>query len=231
MLDLSRAMREAGTDTLSPGTWIAQLRQLQSGVTQLITSIVNAQIDPEPRLELLSQTLDGRFSLAMQQALAATERSGSTGSLELFAELGVEGAAIDRLASGLGDSEAETIAALRTDNAQRSRTIRTERRPTWRGRQAYTQYDALTSDLMDGIDEQLATSADDARRSALISGGTPAGRPARHHLAGVPRLPAAAEPDPQGARGRPRRRPRAAPRGGRPHPRRSTTPDRSRRST
>ena len=124
MLDLSRAMREAGTDSLSPGTWVAQLRQLQSGVTQLITTIVNAQIDPEPRLELLAQTLGGRFSLAMQQALAATERSGGTGSLELFAELGVEGAAIDRLASALGDSE-PAIAALRTANAQRTRTVRT----------------------------------------------------------------------------------------------------------
>ena len=117
-------MREASTETLSPGTWVAQLRQLQSGVTQLITTIVNAQIDPEPRLELLAQTLGGRFSLAMQQALVATDRTGETGSLELFAELGVEGAAIDRLASALGDSE-PAIAALRTENAQRSRTVRT----------------------------------------------------------------------------------------------------------
>ena len=69
MLDLSRAMREASTDTLSPGTWIAQLRQLQSGVTQLITTIVNAQIDPEPRLELLSQTLG--WSLLARHAAGA----------------------------------------------------------------------------------------------------------------------------------------------------------------
>ncbi len=170
LLDLSRAIREAGTDTLSPGTWIAQLRQLQSGVTQLVTSIVNAQIDPEPRLELLAQTLAGRNSLAMQQALAATERTGPTGSLELFAELGVEGAAIDRLASGLGDSEAATIAALRTENAQRSRTIRTGGDDLG-GDAAYTQYDALIENLMDGIDQQLADSASDARRSALVSGG------------------------------------------------------------
>ncbi len=169
MLDLSRAMRQAGTDSLSADTWIAQLRQLQSGVTQLISSIVNEQIDPEPRLELLSQTLTGRFSLAMQQALAATDRSGSTGSQDLFAEVGVEGAAIDRLASGLGDSESETIADLRTANAERSHTIRTKGTDLG-GPQAYTQYDALTSDLLDGIDEQLATSADDARRSAVISG-------------------------------------------------------------
>lgn len=169
LLDLSRAMREADTETLSPGTWIAQLRQLQSGVTQLITTIVNAQIDPEPRLELLAQTLGGRFSLAMQQALVATERTGPTGSLELFAELGVEGAAIDRLASAMGDSE-PIIASLRTANAERSRTVRTGGDDLG-GPGAYADYDSLTGSLMDGIDRQLVTNADDARQRALVSGG------------------------------------------------------------
>ena len=130
LLDLSRAIREADTDTLLPETWTAQLRQLQSGVTQLITTIVNAQINPEPRLELLAQTLAGRFSLAMQQALFATESSGPTGDLELFAELGVEGAAIDRLASSMGDSE-PAVASLRTANADRSHTVRTSGDEPW----------------------------------------------------------------------------------------------------
>ncbi len=166
VLDLSQALRD-GTENLSPGTWIAQLRQLNSGVTQLITTIVNAQIDPEPRLELLSQTLAGRFSLAMQQALVATDRSGKTGSLELFAELGVEGAAIDRLASSLGDSEA-SLPKLRTENAQRFRTIRTGGSDLG-GEQAYTEYDALVSSLLGGIDQQLAASASSAQRSAQVN--------------------------------------------------------------
>jgi signal transduction histidine kinase len=171
LLDLSRAIRDANTQTLSPETWIAQLRQLQSGVTQLIATIANAQLDPEPQLELLDQALGGRFSLAMQQALAATERSGKTGSLELFQELGVEAAAIDRLASALGETE-PAIATLRTDNAQRTRTVRTIRTGTDElgGPGAYTEYDALTEKLTDGIDQQLDQSASDARRSALISG-------------------------------------------------------------
>ena len=37
---------------------------------------------PEPKLDLLSQALTGRFSLAMEQALAAGDRSGKTGSTE-----------------------------------------------------------------------------------------------------------------------------------------------------
>ncbi len=169
VLDLSRALREGSTDALSPGTWVAQLRQLQSGVTQLITTIVNAQLDPEPRLELLSQTLGGRFSLAMQQALVATERTGETGSLELFAELGVEGAAIDRLATELGASE-PSIATLRTENAQRTRTVRTGGTDLG-GADAYTEYDTLIETLMDGIDDQLAAAASDARERALVNAG------------------------------------------------------------
>ena len=169
VLDLSRALREGSTDRLSPGTWVAQLRQLQSGVTQLITTIVNAQLEPEPRLELLAQTLGGRFSLAMQQALVATERTGETGDLELFAELGVEGAAIDRLAGELGASE-PAVSALRTENAQRTRIVRTGGTDLG-GAEAYEEYDQLIQTLMDGIDDELAAAASSARERALANAG------------------------------------------------------------
>ena len=88
VLDLSQAMRDGEANKLSAGTWQAGLRQLQSGVTRLVTTIVNAQLTPEPKLDLLSQALTGRFSLAMEQALAAGDRSGKTGSTELYSELG-----------------------------------------------------------------------------------------------------------------------------------------------
>ncbi len=169
VLDLSRALRESSIDSLSLGTWVAQLRQLQSGVTQLITTIVNAQLNPEPRLELLAQALGGRFSLAMQQALVATDRKGETASLELFAELGAEGAAIDRLASALGDTE-PAVATLRTANAERFRTVRTKGTDLG-GTGAYTQYDALAGDLLVGVDQELTASAADARTRALVNAG------------------------------------------------------------
>jgi signal transduction histidine kinase len=167
VLDLSQALRAEDAISLSPGTWVAQLRQLQSGVTQLITTIVNEQINPEPRLELLSQTLAGRFSLAMQQALVATERAGETGSLELYSELGVEGAAIDRLASSLGASE-KAVASLRTANAQRFRTIRTGGTDLG-GARAYVDYDGLISTLQDGVDDELEAAAAEARADASLN--------------------------------------------------------------
>ncbi len=167
VLDLSQALRAEDAITLSPGTWVAQLRQLQSGVTQLITTIVNEQINPEPRLELLSQTLAGRFSLAMQQALVATERTGKTGSLELFSELGVEGAAIDRLATALGTSE-KAVASLRTANAQRFRTVRTGGTDLG-GANAYADYDSIIRTLQDGIDDELEAAAAEARADAAVN--------------------------------------------------------------
>jgi len=167
VLDLSRALREE-SETLSPGTWVAQLRQLQTGVARLVTTISGAQQYPEPRLQQLSQALAARFSLSMQQALVATERSGETGSLELFAELGAEGAAIDRLAGDFGRAEPAVLQLL-IDNAVRTRTVRTGGTDLG-GRGAYVGYDRLIGSLMDGIDAELAGSAAAARNRALVNG-------------------------------------------------------------
>jgi signal transduction histidine kinase len=179
LLDLSEPMRAEDANTLSSGAWAAQVRLLQTGVTQLITSIGNAQLEPEPQLEQLSQTLAGRFSLAMQQALVETVVEGGTGSLELFRELGAEGTAIDRLASALGDSE-PAISAMRSANQERSNDVRIGLENAQSGEadvadidlggpEAYVNYDGLTSDLLNGIDTELDTAASDARQRALVN--------------------------------------------------------------
>jgi signal transduction histidine kinase len=173
LLDLSQAMR-GDSDALSAGTWLAQLRQLQSGVSQLVTSIANAQLEPLPELAVLSDTLEGRFSLAMQQALVQTDRSGETGSQDLFAEVGVEGAAIDSLAAAVGAEQADTVAALRTANADRARAIRTGDDDLG-GEAAYQQYDALVTSLLGDIDTRLANAADAAWTRALVAAGFMAG--------------------------------------------------------
>jgi signal transduction histidine kinase len=172
VLDLSRVLREESR-TLSPGTWVAQLRQLQTGISRLITTIANAQLEPQPRLQLLAETLAGRFSLAMQQALVATSRSGETGSLELFAELGAEGAAIDRLASDLGQSE-PVVSELLTDNARRTRTVRTGGADLGDAG-AFAGYDKLVGSLLEDVDTELVASAHDARTRAMLGAGLTAG--------------------------------------------------------
>ncbi len=164
ILSLSQALRARG-EPLSTGTLQAQVRQLQSGVTLLVTQLVNAQKNPDPRLELLAQALSGRFSLSMEQALSATARKGDTGNLELFSELGAEASAIDRLASSLGDTEA-SVTRLRTGNATRTTTVRTGGNYLG-GLSAYEDYDTLTDSLLKGVDDTLASSASTARTQAL----------------------------------------------------------------
>jgi signal transduction histidine kinase len=168
VLYLSRALHEGGADRLSAAAWEAQVSQLQSGVTQLIATIVSAQLEPEPRLEQLSQALDGRFSLAAQQAQLATAVSGWTGSLGFFRELGAEGSSIARLTTALGESDPR-ISALQTANDQRSSAVRLGGDDLGVA-EAYTAYDKLIRSLLDGIDHELDASASDARTRAFLYG-------------------------------------------------------------
>ena len=62
-------MREASTEPLSPGTWIAQLRQLQSGVTQLITT--HRQRPDRPRAAARAARPDPRRPLLARHAAGA----------------------------------------------------------------------------------------------------------------------------------------------------------------
>jgi len=167
ILDLSRALRDEATGPVSPGTWIAQLRQMQSGVTKLITAIINEQLTPEPRLELLSQTLSGRFSLAQQQALAAGDRTGRTVDMALFAEFGAERVALDRLAGHEGVAD-NSIQTLRINNSQRANEAGTGT-ASLGGADAYDEYDNMQASLIDAVDKALAKTAADAQSRALVN--------------------------------------------------------------
>ncbi len=167
ILDLSRALRDEATGPVSPDTWIAQLRQVQSGVTTLITTIINEQINPEPRLELLSQALSGRFALAQQQALTAGDRTGRTAEVALFAEFGAERVALDRLAGQAGVSDS-SIQTLRTNNGQRAQDAG-QIGGVLGSQDAFDEYDNLQGSLIAAVDQQLADDASAARNSALLN--------------------------------------------------------------
>lgn len=166
LLDLSQAMRGDGAENLGPATWIALVRQLESSVSQLITSVNAAQDTPEPRLEQLSQTMSGRLSLALQQGLVATALSQSS-SQELFSEIGVEAAAIDRLAGSVAGAEDQT-ALLRTQNTKHAGQIRDDAATNLDGRDAYAPYDEITATLVSGVTKTLDEAASDAQRNALV---------------------------------------------------------------
>ncbi|GAA1934659.1 ATP-binding protein [Nocardioides hwasunensis] len=166
LLDLSQAMRGEGAENLGPATWIALVRQLESSTSQLITSVNAAQETPEPRLEQISQAMSGRLSLAMQQGLLASTLAQST-SQELFSEIGVEAAAIDRLAGAVEGAEAQT-AELRTQNTRHAGEIRDNSATNLDGRDAYAPYDQITETLISGVTTSLADAASAAQRNALL---------------------------------------------------------------
>ncbi|WP_210649163.1 ATP-binding protein [Nocardioides sp. SYSU D00065] len=166
LLDLSQAMRGEGAESLGPATWIALVRQLESSVTQLITSVNAAQDTPEPRLEQLSQAMSGRLSLALQQGLIATTLSQSS-SQDLFSEIGVEAAAIDRLAGSVEGAEEQT-ALLRTQNTRHAGQVRDDSASDLGGRDAYAPYDEITASLISGVSDTLDEAASDAQRNALL---------------------------------------------------------------
>ena len=62
VLSLSEQMR-TGMAYVSLTSMVSQVRQLERGVTQVITTIVDEQIKPEASLLVLAQALDGRLSL------------------------------------------------------------------------------------------------------------------------------------------------------------------------
>ena len=168
LLDLSQAMRADGAEELGPATWVALVRQLESSVSQLITSVNSAQKTPEPRLEQISQTMSGRLSLALQQGFVATTLAQS-GSQDLFSELGVEAAAIDRLAGSVTGAEGQ-IAKLRTQNTRHASQIRDDAATNLDGRDAYAPYDQITATLIGGVTDSLDQAASDAQRNAIFGG-------------------------------------------------------------
>ena len=142
------------------------MRQLQRGVAELIDAIVAEQIEPEPRLQMLQQTIDGRVSLAMQQFQVAASGK-DTNPVDLAAEVGVEAATIDRLAAQLGSTD-EYVLALSQQNAAHFGIVQSGGTDVG-GPEAFAPYDELTTNLLDGIDDQLTGAASDARALAIAN--------------------------------------------------------------
>ena len=122
VISLSSQLRD-GSAFLSAGQTVSQVRQLQRGVTQLIDSIVAAQINPEPKLA--GAAAGTRRSRVPGHADFMTNAADpkTINQVDLSAELGVEQVIIDRLGSYLGTDQAE-IQKLNQQNAAHFGVIR-----------------------------------------------------------------------------------------------------------
>src|SRR6478752_2762480 len=166
ILELSQQLR-TNEGYLSVGQSVSQVRQLHEGITQLVTQIVNEQAQPEPKLPVLVQALDGRLALSMQQFQVAYDKGSASNPVDLSAEVGVEGAAIDRLGTSLGLDD-DRVMTLNQGNSQRFGEVRAGG-VDMGGAEAYQPYDGLTSDLLADIDGDLTAAAGKARFTAIAS--------------------------------------------------------------
>lgn len=164
--DLSEQLRSKD-GYVSVGASVSQLRTLQRGVSALIATIVEEQIEPEPRLQLLDNVLSGRLSLALQQFAVAYNDGAGVKPVELAAEVGVEASAIERISAVLGTTETD-VAALRAQNAAHFGAVR-EGGTDLGDQTAYAPYDRLSAEILDGIDKSLAQAAGRAQRDALVN--------------------------------------------------------------
>jgi signal transduction histidine kinase len=146
---------------------VAVLRQIQISVNQLIAAIVEDQIEPDARLQVLDQVLGGRISLAIQQFAVADDKDGVVKPYDVAAEIGVESAAIERVAAVVGGGDSD-ISALRRQNALHLTSIRGGGSDLG-DETAYAPYDSLTAAMFDDIDRSLAAAADDSQRDALVN--------------------------------------------------------------
>ena len=96
-------------------------------------------------------------ALALQQGLLATTLSQSS-SQELFSEIGVEAAAIDRLAGSVDGADDQT-ALLRQQNTRHAGQIRDDAATDLDGRDAYAPYDEITQTLVTGVTKTLDDAA------------------------------------------------------------------------
>jgi signal transduction histidine kinase len=166
VLKLSEQLR-TGDAYLSTGQAVSQVRQLQRGVTELIDSIVAAQIEPEPMLAALQQALDGRVSLAMQEYQVNIANPKSISLVDLSAEMGVEQVIIDRLGSYLGTTDPQ-VQKLNQQNAVHFGVIRGGGFDIGDAEQ-FEAYDALSGRLLDDIDKNLTSAANNARGLAIAN--------------------------------------------------------------
>jgi signal transduction histidine kinase len=165
LYDRSEALREP-LGYASVNQSVAALTQLQAGVNSLVNTILEEQREPDLRLQDLSNVIDGRASLAFQQFAVAFNDGSGVKPIDIGSEIGVEAAAIDRIAASLG-IEDKDVAALRAQNAKHFGTAR-EGGTDLGDSTAYAPYDRLSGVLLDGIDRSLADAADSAQKSALI---------------------------------------------------------------
>jgi signal transduction histidine kinase len=158
---------ETGSGAGLTATAPVQMADMTHVTNQLITSTVNTQGVPDPRVLALIQSLDGRLSLVKQQLLIQSNSQVSSllSSVWLAAEIGAEGSALDNLqtyATGRRVANLYAANATRLGLATSDKVHFLSAHP-----RLFIVYDKLNNSLLTGIQQQLAASAQQAKSRAL----------------------------------------------------------------
>ena len=158
---------ESGSGTGITATAPVQLSDMNRLTTELINSTLNTQGTPDPKVQALVQSLDGRLSLVKQQLLIQSndQQSSLLGAVWLAAEIGVEGTALDNLKGVLTGRRISLLTAAngtRLGLATSNKVSDLAATP-----KMFAVYDGLDQRLLGNIQTKVAASASQSKSRAL----------------------------------------------------------------
>lgn len=150
--------------TATPSVAVSDMNR---ALSSLINSTLNTEGTPDPRVQALVQSLNGRLSLFKQQLLIrnATNNPTLLDSVWLAAEIGVEGAALERLKDY---TRGRRVTGLITTNGTRlgqATTAKANKLAATPG--MFHVYDALNDRLLGQIQSNLSSKASSSKSRAL----------------------------------------------------------------
>jgi signal transduction histidine kinase len=158
---------ETGTGTGVTADPSVVMSDMTRNTTNLINSTLNTQGTPDPTVQALIQSLDGRLSLVRQQILIKNLSDGTSQLTAswLAAEIGAESTALDNLSSYF---EAKRVATLTSSNGSRLSNITGKNIESLAATpKLFRVYDTLNSRLLSSIQGSLASSASSSKSRAL----------------------------------------------------------------
>jgi signal transduction histidine kinase len=166
MLQIGHTLSNGGGTgiTATPSVAISDINRLTS---QLINSTLNTEGTPDPRVQALIQSLNGRLSLVKQQLLIKNAGNNPTllDSVWLAAEIGVEGAALDSLKSLVAGPRINELFA--TNGTRLGKATTAQASELAASPKMFRTYDGLNTRLLSGIQQNLASSASASKSRAL----------------------------------------------------------------
>jgi signal transduction histidine kinase len=171
ILQIGDTLATGGGTGISADTSV-QLSDMTRLTTQLVNSTLNTEGTPDPQVQALIQSLNGRLSLVKQQLLIQShtqQKSSLLDSVWLAAEIGVEGSALDSLKAAVGGRRINTLVSangVRLGQATSSKVGALAATP-----RMFQVYDGLNDRLLAGIDSDLAAKASSSKSRALGDAG------------------------------------------------------------